>query len=128
MYSQEKFVVNSLNVNYLFNRELYHSFSGGETKKVELYITMLQSPKLALLDEPDSGIDVENLTLIANFINKFIEGDMSMLIVTHLGSILERLNKVDMAHIMINGRIIYSSKNPLSLLKLIYGKWLFRTS
>ena len=120
MYPQDKFTVNYLNVRYLLDRELYHGFSGGEAKKVELYVTMLQSPKLALLDEPDSGIDVESLVSIANFINKFIESGMSMLIVTHLGSVLKQLNRVDVAHVMVGGRIIYSSKSPLSLLKLIY--------
>jgi len=120
MYPQGKLGVDDLKVHYLFNRELYHGFSGGEIKKVELYVTMLQSPKLALLDEPDSGVDVESIMTIANFINKFIDNNMSMLIVTHLGSILEHLSKVDVAHVMINGRIMYSSRSPLKLLKLIH--------
>jgi len=120
MYPHGKLMNNDLEIDYLLNRELYQGFSGGETKKVELYITMLQYPKLALLDEPDSGIDVESLTSIANFINKFIDHGTSMLIVTHLGNILNYLNKVDIAHVMINGKIVHTSRNPLNLFKLIY--------
>ena len=108
-----------LGLGYLLDRELHHGFSGGESKRVELFLAMLQRPRLALLDEPDSGVDVESLADVAKFIERWVESGVSMVIVTHTGSILERLSKVDAAHVMVDGRIIVTSRSPAKLLELV---------
>jgi Fe-S cluster assembly ATP-binding protein len=70
---------------------------------------LAQRPKFAILDEPDSGVDVENLEVIGKAINNFLEG-RSGLIVTHLGHILNYV-KTDVAHVLIGGRVACSGKS-----------------
>ncbi|MDW8036313.1 MAG: ATP-binding cassette domain-containing protein, partial [Candidatus Korarchaeum sp.] len=62
-----------LRVSNLLDRELHRGFSGGEMKRVELLLLAAQSPKLALLDEPDSGVDLESLPVLGKVINEIIE-------------------------------------------------------
>ncbi len=100
-----------LRVGELMDRYLFLGFSGGERKRLELYLTSLQRPKLAMLDEPDSGVDVDSLSSIAEAIAELVRLGSSVLLVTHTGYILERLSKlcdVDYAHVMVRGRIVYS--------------------
>ena len=106
------------NIGHLVNRDLYDGFSGGEKKRTEMYLTILQRPKLALLDEPDSGVDVDSLALIARGIEYLIEEGASILLVTHLGYILRYLDVVTKLHVMINGKIVYSGE-PEKALDLI---------
>lgn len=109
-------LVNKLNMNSLLDRELNVGFSGGEMKRCEVLQILIQSPDLALFDEPDSGVDVENLVLIANVINEFFGLNIkpslrrkSVLIVTHLGYILNYI-RADCAHVIIDGVIACSGK------------------
>ncbi len=100
-----------LKIEKLMNRYLFYGFSGGERKRLELFLTTLQKPKLALLDEPDSGVDVDSLTSMALAISELVRRGSSVLLVTHTGYILEKLHQyctIDYAHVMINGRIIIS--------------------
>lgn len=97
-----------LRVDEFMQRDLFVGFSGGERKRAELYLVMLQNPKLALLDEPDSGVDVESLSLIAEFINLLIKRGSSAVLVTHSGNILSKLSRIDRVHLMIDGNIIFS--------------------
>jgi len=97
-----------LRVDDLMGRDLFVGFSGGERKRAELYLVMLQNPKLALLDEPDSGVDVESLNIIANAINSLVRRGSSIILVTHSGSILSKLERVDRVHLMFDGSIVYS--------------------
>lgn len=91
-------------------RELNVGFSGGEKKKSEIAQAMAIKPKLLILDEIDSGIDVESLKFIGKELNEFIsQNKCSTLIITHYGHILEYL-KPDIAHVMIRGRIACSGK------------------
>ncbi|HDO20143.1 MAG TPA: ATP-binding cassette domain-containing protein [Candidatus Bathyarchaeota archaeon] len=101
-----------LNVSEFLNHNLHSDMSGGESKRLELFFTLLTKPHLILLDEPDSGIDVENLSLIGNFLNKFLMENRveashkrSALIVTHLGTISKYL-MVDRAYVLMDGEII----------------------
>ncbi len=88
------------------NRELGVGFSGGEKKKVEMLQLLLLQPKLAILDETDSGLDVDALGVVSRGMNAYRKGtDGSLVIITHNTRILEHL-EVDRVHVMVNGRIV----------------------
>lgn len=94
----------SLNLPHeILERDLNVGFSGGEIKRSEILQVMAQNPKFAIFDEPDSGVDVENLRAIGRIIGEFL-GERSGLLVTHTGHILEHV-KVHRAHVIINGTI-----------------------
>ena len=88
------------------NRELGVGFSGGEKKKVEMLQLLLLQPKLAILDETDSGLDVDALGVVSRGMDAYRRStDGSLVIITHNTRILEHL-KVDRVHVMVNGRIV----------------------
>lgn len=98
-----------LRVEGLLERDLFRGFSGGERKRAELYLALLQRPRLALLDEPDSGVDIDTLSLIAGVISELVAREgASVILVTHSGAVLEKLPQVSMIHVMINGSIVCS--------------------
>ena len=87
-------------------RELNVGFSGGEKKKVEMMQLLLLRPKLAILDETDSGLDVDALSVVSRGMAAYREEcDGTMLIITHNTRILERVN-VDRTHVMVKGRLV----------------------
>lgn len=87
-------------------RDLNIGFSGGEKKKAEILQLLMLNPKLAILDETDSGLDVDAVRTVSKGIETYQkEKDGALLIITHSTRILESL-KVDYAHILVNGRII----------------------
>ena len=98
-------------------RDLNVGFSGGELKKLELLQLMVQNPKLVLLDEPDSGVDVENLKLIGEILQTFLQ-NKTALVVTHFGHILQYLH-VGTAHVLINGELICSEDPKLILHRIL---------
>jgi len=105
-------LASSLNLTNFLDREINVGFSGGEMKRAEIFLLLLQKPSLALLDEPDSGVDVENMVLVGNAIGKLLSDSgrtaiekPSGLIVTHLGYI-SRYVLTHRTYIMQNGRII----------------------
>jgi len=108
-------------------REVNLGFSGGEIKKSELLQLLAQEPDLTLLDEPESGVDVENLNVIGDMIKRLLQKDRhrnrekSGLIITHTGFILNYVN-ADRGHVMLNGKI-YCQGNPLEIFEGIqqYG-------
>ena len=108
-------------------REVNHGFSGGEIKKSELLQLLAQNPDFTLLDEPESGVDVENLNVIGDMIRKLLQKDIhrgrrkSGLIITHTGFILNYVT-ADRGHVMLNGQI-YCQGNPLEIFEGIqkYG-------
>jgi Fe-S cluster assembly ATP-binding protein len=88
------------------NRELNVGFSGGEKKKVEMLQLLLLQPSLAILDETDSGLDVDALSTVSRAMEAYrAECDGTLLVITHNTRILERLN-VDRTHVMVKGRIV----------------------
>lgn len=109
-YGAPQDLVQRLGVNGLMDRELFKGFSGGEIKRVELALTILQKPKLAMLDEPDSGVDLGNLKLVGEAINSLAIEGTSILLVTHTGVIADYLNKVDFTHVIVDGRIVASGE------------------
>ena len=87
-------------------RELNVGFSGGEKKKVEMLQLLLLQPKLAILDETDSGLDVDALGVVSRGIDAYRKAtDGSLVIITHNTRILEHLD-VDRVHVLVNGRIV----------------------
>lgn len=81
-----------LNMKDFLDRDLNLGFSGGEMKRSELLQLAAQSPDLLLLDEPESGVDLENIVLIGDVINKLLGDNKSALIITHTGHILDYVN------------------------------------
>ena len=108
----------------LLDRDINHGLSGGEIKRAELLQLLALSPIFSMLDEPDSGVDVEALSLMGELINRLFTFDpdhpvhrKAGLIITHSGSIL-RSFPIDKAHVMVNGQIGCSG-NPTILMKHI---------
>ncbi len=88
------------------DRELGVGFSGGEKKKVEMLQLLLLQPKLAILDETDSGLDVDALSVVSHGMELYQrDHDGTLLIITHNTRILEHLN-VDKVHVMVKGKIV----------------------
>lgn len=100
-------------------RDLNVGFSGGEMKRSEILQVLAQKPEFVMLDEPDSGVDIENLELVGKAINNFLKG-RSGLLITHLGYILRYVD-VDKAHILINKTIACSGK-PIEILNHILSE------
>lgn len=100
-------------------RDINLGFSGGEMKKSEILQAIVQGGDLLLLDEPDSGVDVENLRLLGEFINEMLKG-RSGLIITHQGHIL-RFIDADIAHVMLKGIIVCSGR-PTRILSQIMSE------
>ncbi len=101
------------------DREVNLGFSGGEIKKSELLQLMAQNPDLTLLDEPESGVDIENLNVIGDMIRTLLEKDRhrnrtkSGLIITHTGFILNYVT-ADKGHVMLDGRLRCEG-NPIDI-------------
>ncbi|MBI4014432.1 MAG: Fe-S cluster assembly ATPase SufC [Candidatus Aenigmarchaeota archaeon] len=97
-------------------RGLNEGFSGGEKKKGEILQLAVLSPKLAILDETDSGLDVDALRTVAEGINKIADAsDVGVILITHYNRILKYV-KPDFVHIMSGGRTVKSGKSELALL------------
>ena len=86
-------------------RSINDGFSGGEKKKSEILQLLMLNPKLAVLDETDSGLDVDALRTVAEGVNEFKNEQNSVLIITHYQRLLEYI-KPDVVHIMIDGKIV----------------------
>ncbi|MCD6529718.1 ABC transporter ATP-binding protein [Candidatus Bathyarchaeota archaeon] len=119
-YSSLRDLAEPLNFPLSFmERDLNLGFSGGEMKKSEVIQVLAQNPDFLIFDEPDSGVDVENLQLIGEAIRKMIEGK-SALLITHLGYILHYLD-ADVAHVILDGTIVCSGR-PLKILSQILNE------
>ncbi len=86
-------------------RYLNVGFSGGEKKRTEILQLLMLNPKLAMLDETDSGLDVDAVQIVSEGVAKFHNAENSCLIITHNTRILEKL-KVDKVHVLMNGKIV----------------------
>ena len=98
----------------LGQRYLNDGFSGGEKKRTEILQMAILQPKMCILDEIDSGTDIDALKVIADGINKLITKERSFLIITHYQRILEHIEKIDKVHIMIKGKIVKSGGRELA--------------
>ena len=89
-------------------------FSGGEKKRNEIFQMAMLEPKLALLDETDSGLDVDALRIVANGVNKLKRDDNSFVVITHYQRLLDYIVP-DVIHVLYNGTIIKSAGKELAL-------------
>ena len=99
--------------NELISRDLNVGFSGGEKKKNEILQMLELKPKLAILDETDSGLDVDAIKVVSKGINLFKNDKNAVLIITHSTKILQAL-KVDKVHILIDGKIVFTGDGDLA--------------
>lgn len=98
----------------LLNRPINHGFSGGEKKRNEIFQMAVMEPKLAILDETDSGLDIDALRIVANGINRLRRKDNAMILVTHYQRILNYIVP-DFVHVLIDGQIVHSGGRELAL-------------
>ena len=96
------------------NRQLNVGFSGGEKKKNEILQMSILNPKLSILDETDSGLDIDALKTVADGVNSLRKKDNSFLIITHYQRLLDYI-KPDYVHVLINGKIMKSGGPELAI-------------
>ena len=94
-------------------RYLNVGFSGGEKKKNEILQMLMLSPKLAILDETDSGLDVDAIRVVSEGIKMYANENNGVLIITHNTKILENL-KADYVHVLVNGKIVKTGDASLA--------------
>ncbi|MEO9321189.1 MAG: Fe-S cluster assembly ATPase SufC [Nitrososphaera sp.] len=95
-------------------RYLNEGFSGGEKKRSEVMQMLVLKPHIAILDEPDSGLDIDAVKAVAEAINKLIEAGAGILVITHYARILRYLKKLDYVHVVAKGKVIKSGGKELS--------------
>ncbi len=95
-------------------RYLNEGFSGGEKKRSEVMQMLVLKPNIAILDEPDSGLDIDAVKAVAEAINQLIATGAGVVVITHYARILRYLSKLDKVHVMAKGKIIKSSGKELS--------------
>lgn len=112
-----------INPSYM-ERDLNVGFSGGEKKKNEILQMLVLNPKLAILDETDSGLDVDAIRTVSKGIQMYKNDENAVLIITHNTKILENLN-VDYVHILVDGKIVKTGTKELAdeIEKEGYGKY-----
>ncbi|AFD07692.1 Fe-S cluster assembly ATPase SufC [Solitalea canadensis] len=98
----------------LLSRSLNEGFSGGEKKRNEIFQMALLDPKLAILDETDSGLDIDALKLVANGVNKLRNKDNAFIVITHYQRLLEYIVP-DFVHVLHQGKIVRSGTKELAL-------------
>ena len=98
----------------LLSRPLNEGFSGGEKKRNEVFQMATLEPKLAILDETDSGLDIDAIRIVANGVNKLRNKDNAVLVVTHYQRLLDYIVP-DFVHVLYNGRIVKSGTKELAL-------------
>jgi Fe-S cluster assembly ATP-binding protein len=108
----EKMKIVQMDASFL-NRNVNEGFSGGEKKRNEILQMALLDSQLSILDETDSGLDIDALKIISNGINKFMNQNKSIILITHYQRLLEYI-KPDFIHVMKNGKIIKTGNFELA--------------
>ncbi len=98
----------------LLNRPINEGFSGGEKKRNEIFQMAVLEPKLAILDETDSGLDIDALRIVAGGVNSLRNKDTAMIVVTHYQRLLDYIVP-DYVHVLFDGRIVKSGDRSLAL-------------
>ncbi|MDA8831449.1 Fe-S cluster assembly ATPase SufC [Candidatus Pelagibacter ubique] len=98
----------------ILSRQLNVGFSGGEKKKNEILQMSILNPKLSILDETDSGLDIDALKIVSEGVNALRSKDSSFLIITHYQRLLDYI-KPDFVHVLINGQIVKSGGSELAM-------------
>ena len=101
---REKAALLEINPDFL-SRSLNQGFSGGEKKRNEIFQMAMLEPKVAILDETDSGLDVDAVRIVSEGVQRFHNEENAVLIITHHNQILQKL-KPDYVHVLINGKIV----------------------
>ena len=115
----------TLNITFL-NRNVNEGFSGGEKKRNEILQMTVLDPSLAILDETDSGLDIDALRILSQGINNFMTPDKSLILITHYQRLLDYI-KPDFIHIMHEGKIIKTGDASLALILEEKGyEWLLK--
>jgi Fe-S cluster assembly ATP-binding protein len=96
------------------SRSLNEGFSGGEKKRNEIFQMAMLEPKLAILDETDSGLDIDALKVVANGVNKLKSSENAVLVITHYQRLLDYIVP-DFVHVLYNGKIVKSGGKELAL-------------
>jgi Fe-S cluster assembly ATP-binding protein len=96
------------------SRSLNQGFSGGEKKRNEIFQMAMLEPKLAILDETDSGLDIDALRIVANGVNKLKSKDNAVVVITHYQRLLEYIVP-DFVHVLMDGKIVKSGGKELAL-------------
>ena len=100
--------------NKLASRSVNEGFSGGEKKRNEIFQMAMLEPRLSILDETDSGLDVDALRVVAEGFNKLRTPETSAIVITHYQRLLDYL-KPDVVHVLMNGRIVRTDGPQLAL-------------
>ena len=100
--------------NKLTNRSVNEGFSGGEKKRNEIFQMAMLEPKLAILDETDSGLDIDALRIVANGVNKLKSPENASIVITHYQRLLDYIVP-DFVHVLYDGRIVKSGTKELAL-------------
>ena len=98
----------------LMNRSVNEGFSGGEKKRNEIFQMAMLEPALSILDETDSGLDIDALRIVADGVNRLKTSDTAIIVITHYQRLLEYI-KPDFVHVLYGGRIIKSAGPELAL-------------
>jgi Fe-S cluster assembly ATP-binding protein len=112
-FVEEKLDVVKMNSSFL-NRSVNEGFSGGEKKRNEILQMAILEPKLAILDETDSGLDIDALKIVANGVNQLTNAENATIMITHYQRLLDYIVP-DFVHVMAQGRIIRSGGKELAL-------------
>ncbi len=110
---REKTALLEMDKSYL-SRSMNEGFSGGEKKRNEIFQMAMLEPKLAILDETDSGLDIDALRIVANGVNKLRNKDNAVLVITHYQRLLDYIEP-DFVHVLYNGKIVKSGDKSLAL-------------
>lgn len=100
--------------NKLANRSVNEGFSGGEKKRNEIFQMAMLEPKLSILDETDSGLDIDALRIVANGVNALKSKDNASIVITHYQRLLDYIVP-DFVHVLYNGRIVKTGDKNLAL-------------
>ena len=98
----------------LTNRSVNEGFSGGEKKKNEIFQMAMLEPKLAILDETDSGLDIDALRIVATGVNKLKRRDNATIVITHYQRLLNYIVP-DVVHVLYNGQIVKTAGKELAI-------------
>ena len=98
----------------LANRSVNEGFSGGEKKRNEIFQMAMLEPKLAILDETDSGLDIDALRIVANGVNQLRDKGRAFIVITHYQRLLDHIVP-DFVHVLYNGRIVKTGPKKLAL-------------
>ena len=112
-YVREKMKTVEMDESFL-NRSVNEGFSGGEKKRNEIFQMMVLDPKLAILDETDSGLDIDALKIVANGVNAMRSPKRAIVVVTHYQRLLDYIVP-DQVHVLADGRIVRSGDRSLAL-------------